>query len=880
MSQIAPPLTTNYKARLSDTNTNINRQISELGMMASHQMHRFIHERTQVVDEMVRQIFACFFGKTPNLALFAVGGYGRCELFPYSDVDLLLLGEIDRHKDAIEQFVATLWDAGITPAIAVRTLTDLHTNITDHTVATAILDTRFLVGDDALADAPLAIFKKTWTTHDFYQAKISEAKDRHLSHNATEYNLEPNLKNGVGTLRDIHILHWLDKCHRLHHPDALTFISDDNAKTIHLAKEFLWCLRHHLHVLSGRGEDRLLFEHQKNLATRLNFPHDKDHANAQTEALMRAFYHHVMTVATLSEMLCDFFAQSVLNLSAQTLILDDDFCQIHQNNDTFIASRNPNLFYDKPSAMLTIFVKMGQHNIKKIQASTFFQLSQAVARIDDDFCNNPTHKALFLANLQDNNYLFHRLKLMKRSGVLSAYLPAFGQIMGLSQYDLFHRYTVDAHTLYLVRILHRFGDHDNAEYARKFDLVSQVYQKIQRKDILNICAIFHDIAKGRGGDHSELGAVDAHEFCTSHGMSEADAQFVAWLVREHLTMSLTAQKKDIYDPAVIAQFAKFVGSISRLNYLYVLTVADMNATNSQLWNTWRASLLKQLYISTYKVLTLGEHIAQKDTIIATAKTEAKQHLADKAVDLDALQTLWQGVGDEYFLKQKPIDIAWQSLEILNQKTNPPIIALKQHSDVALDAMLLFVCTPDIPHLFADTVGVLDKFGLSVLDATIITANIDGTAYALDSYVIIDRFTTKDVTGYLKSEFLTHPTRYQALHKELGLACLGKTKKTTFSTRFDKTLKHFDVPTQVHFTKSQSLAHTGRHELHLTTKDRPALLAKVGQVFKKQNIAIHGAKITTMGERAEDIFYISGEDGSILSEDKLTKLHTALIEILQ
>ena len=262
------------------------------------------------------------------------------------------------------------------------------------------------------------------------------------------------------------------------------------------------------------------------------------------------------------------------------------------------------------------------------------------------------------------------------------------------------------------------------------------------------------------------------------------------------------------------------------------------------------------------------------------KTEAKQYLTDKAVDLNALQALWQGMGDEYFLKQKPIDIAWQSTEILNHKTNPPIIALKQHSDVALDAMLLFICTPDTPHLFADTVGVLDRFGLSVLDATIITANIDDVACALDNYVVIDRFAAKDKTGRLDSEFLTNPARYKVLCKELSLACLGKARKTTFSTRFDKTLKHFDVPTQVHFTKSQSLAHTGRHELHLTTKDRPALLAKVGQVFKKQNIAIHGAKITTMGERAEDIFYISGEDGSILSEDKLTKLHTALIEILQ
>lgn len=374
---------------------------------------------------------------------------------------------------------------------------------------------------------------------------------------------------------------------------------------------------------------------------------------------------------------------------------------------------------------------MGQQGIKKISANTLRAIHLATPLIDDDYRQHPAHQALFLANLQEPNYLFHRLRLMKRFGVLGSYLPAFGQIMGLMQYDLFHRYTVDAHTLLLIRILHRLTDVDNEIYQQKFDLVSQIYKQIHRKDILVIVALFHDIAKGRGGDHSELGAINVYEFCTSHGMTESDSQFASWLVREHLTMSLTAQKQDISDPDVIARFAHFVGSVSRLNHLYALTVADMNATNSELWNSWRASLLKQLYISTRRVLNLGMGVVDKDVYITGRKSKAQALLTD--IDPTTLHALWDELGDEYFLKHKKLDIAWQSRVILEQKSAiqdaRPIIAIRSHTDLALDAIQLFICTPDRDDLFAISVCVLDRFGLSVLDATIVSATIDGVPSA-------------------------------------------------------------------------------------------------------------------------------------------------------
>lgn len=870
-----------FANHLSQLNADIDRRLTTLGMDALSVIAQTIAQRTQAIDDVLSKLFDELLDD--NLALFAVGGYGRGELFPKSDVDILILGdETERFSTHIEQFVARLWDIGITPAILVHDNSTLTPTMTDISFATAVLEARFLVGNTALIGTLRDTLKHSWTPAQFYHTKLDEAKARHLSHHATEYTLEPNLKNGVGGLRDLHIINWLHRLYALHHPDAT--INDPNLEyhtpALASAKHFFWLVRHHLHTQALREIDKLSFEVQKHIATRLGFSSHPQNPNAEAENLMRVYYHHAMTVASLSELLCDDFAERYLKLPYQRLTLNEDFDELvfmahKQPSSQQIAMRDAQLFTKKPSAMLALFLVMGQYGIKKIQPATLTALSMAVGQIDDAYRTNPTHHTLFLANLQENNYLFHRLRLMKRFGVLSAYLPAFGQIMGLSQFDLFHRYTVDAHTLYLVRLLHRFSDVNHAEYQQKFDLVSQIYQHIHRKDILNIVALFHDIAKGRDGDHSELGAVDVREFCTLHGMSEDNSEFASWLVLHHLTMSLTAQKKDIYDPKVIADFARLVGSVTRLNHLYVLTVADMNATNSQLWNTWRASLLKQLYLSTHKVLTQGE--TDPDLTIKARKERAKTLLD---APNDALDALWSGFGDEYFLTQKSSDIAWQSGEILAQKhrlSHTPIISLKPHSDLALDAVLVFICVQDQDNLFASTVCVLDKLGLSVLDANILTADIDGKACALDSYIVIDRYAKRDGAGRLNSDFLTDQYRQDDLKRMLKKA-FKKGDCQTINTLEHHALKHFRVPTKIDFSPATTHAHLGHHLMHLVTKDRPALLAKVGMVFSQHNINVHGARITTLGERAEDIFYISA-DGGLLDDDTLNTLKTALLAVL-
>lgn len=879
------------QAYLKKLNQAIDDQVVAYGMHAVHHIANLLKVRTLAIDIILRQLFD-FYQFPKDFALFAVGGYGRSELLPASDVDILLIGdEIGKATKPIESFVAMLWDIGITPAFSVRSVDELRVAVSDQTIASAMLEARVLAGNEDLSWQPIQAVKEVWDIGSFYDAKMAESKARYLAHNATEYNLEPNIKNAPGGLRDIHMIGWLGRFYfgssDIKVLATTDFINENECTILQAGQHYLWCIRHHLHTLAGRGEDRLLFDYQKAIAERFGYytrTLDTTHQDVTQalEIMMRVYYQHAMKIAAFSEVLCKYFYENYLSAAARLIDIDETFYLIqsgsdHQSRPTKIAIRRPDAFSADPANLLKIFLVMGQKGIRQIAASTLRAIYASSDLIDEEYRKNPVHRQLFLANLQELNYLFHRLRLMKRFGVLGNYLPAFGKIMGLMQYDLFHRYTVDAHTLLLVRILHRFGD-DSLNNQDKYGLVAEIYQRITRKDILVIAAIFHDIAKGRGGDHSKLGAADAYEFCLTHGMSETDSKLVRWLVLEHLTMSLTAQKQDISDPEVIAKFAEFTNSITRLNHLYVLTVADMNATNGQLWNTWRATLLKQLYISVHQVHSLGVHVVDKDRVIDDRKNKAQDLLP--MVDNHRLKALWDGFGEEYFLKQKHRDIAWQSAEILaaehRLKQGKPIIAIREHSDVSLRGMQLLICAPDQDNLFATTVCILDQLGLSVLDATILSADIDGTSTAVDSYVIIDRLLPTDSSIPL----LLSPERTNQMIS--GLEQGLKTGGVPVPSRVfevDGKLKHFIVPTQVYFSEATSLAHQGHHKMHLITKDRPSLLAKVGAVFSELNIQIHGARITTLGERAEDIFYLSGLQGVSLNDDALNRLKSAIIQAL-
>lgn len=846
-------------------------------------IRKLVSARAFAIDKLLIALFELHELDKTGLALFAVGGYGRGELSPYSDVDILLLAhesikESEAHK--VDNFVASLWDVGIEPGLAVRSVADCLKMAEDVTVATNLIESRLLIGNETLETIPNDIVKEVWSQVDFYEAKMAEARARYIRHNGTEYNLEPDIKKSPGGLRDIHTIGWITKryfrINKLYDLVPQEFLTEKEYDELRFAEGFLWQIRHHLHHLTGRNENKLLFDYQRDVGERMGYIQDpEDEPNAAVERFMRDYYRCAMKISTLSEMLTAHYYETLIEARLpeserpKKTLLNARFNKI---GDDHIAIAHHHVFAQHPEAILEMFLLMGEHNIKQIRTRTLRALKIAARGIDQTYRENPVHKKLFLDNLKVQNYLFHRLRIMKRYGVLENYMPQFVNLIGLMQYDLFHRYTVDEHILLLVRMLHRFTD---PEYQDEFALVSSIYQRIERKEIIVLAAIFHDIAKGRGGDHSILGEQDAIEFCLEHGMSEADAKLIGWLTRYHLLMSMTAQKQDISDPEVVTKFADLVGNVTHLNHLYVLTVADMNATNPQLWNSWRASLMRQLYTQTRRILRADlDAPTNRQEMIDTTRKQALAML-DKVdnqhMKRDEVLALWDELGDEYFLREIPEAIMWHTEAILNHPpigrasdtNSEPLIVLREHRELALDAVQIFIYTQNQASLFAVTMAVFDQMNLDVLDARIITATRD---FALDSYVLLDR----------QGTLLTDPESREELSRRLIEAFKNPDSPKLVKKRLPRQLKNFQVPTTINFTYNKA---SQQHVMNLTTLDQPSLLARIGQVFLNEDIEIHAARITTLGERAEDMFYISDIGDGMLSDEKLGRLKNALIEVL-
>ncbi len=842
-------------------------------------IRHIVKKRCDMIDDLLIQLYQLYQLDKTNLAIFATGGYGRGELHPCSDVDILLLSPNnidDKLNNIISPFVAKLWDIGIEPALVVRSVADSHQACkNDITVATNLLEARFLFGNHQLTTLPFDIVYQHWTHSDFYQSKINETKARYLKHNATEYNLEPDIKNAPGGLRDIHVVGWIAK--RYFQVQTMSellekqFLTQQEFDKLQQAEDFLWIIRHHLHRLTGRNENRLLFDFQKNIAKNLGYDANQ-HSNASVEQFMRDYYRFAMSNSTLSEMLVQHYYETYIepnlpeNQQPNQQMINQYFKRIGEK----IAINHAKVFHQHPETILQLFLFMGQLNIKHIHSDTLRLLKIYAKLINQNYRDNPVHQQLFLDNLKEQNLLYQRLRMMKRYDVLGNYLPAFAQVTGLMQYDLFHRYTVDAHTLLLIRVLHRFTDNNSEKnYDSKFPLAGPIYRRIDKKEIIVLAGLFHDIAKGRGGDHSELGEQDAINFCRQHGLSEANTQLVGWLVKNHLLMSHVAQKKDISDPEVIANFAEKVGNVTYLNHLYVLTVADINATNPQIWNSWRVTLMKQLYTQTRRVLRADmETPSNRTEMIATNKAQVQQ-LLEHDKDFAKIEQLWQSLGDEYFLREIPHDIIWHSKAIIAhqetaQTTDIPLIVLREHRELALDAVQVFIYTKDQANLFASTMVVFDSMNLDVLDARIITTT---QGFALDSFVLLDRHGT----------LLTDENRQHELTERLISALSENRLPTLVQKRLPRQLKHFKVPTKINF---EFHAPTNQHIMSLETLDQPALLARVGQVFLAHQIEVHYARITTMGERAEDMFYITACNYQTLTDQQLIQLKQAITDALE
>src|SRR5687768_12068645 len=826
-----------------------------------------VADRAHVVDEVILASWRCFAENVLDAAdLVAVGGYGRGELHPQSDIDFLVLIESASNKmdDAIGRFLTFLWDIGLEVGHSVRTLDDCEAQArSDVTVLTTLMETRLLHGPGALfEELPVRIAAdRMWNSAEFFHAKLEEQRARHARYHDTAYNLEPNVKGSPGGLRDIQMIGWLAQRHlgtrTLAELVPHKFLTEGQLRILSQGRAFLWRIRFGLHLLTGRREDRLLFDHQVKLAQMLGY--EDASFTLAVEQLMQRYYRTVMELSRLNEMLLQLFEEAILlDKNEPPVPLGPRF----QSRNGYLEATDDQVFAREPSALLEMFLLLEQNlDLRGVNARTIALVKQHLWLIDEEFRQNPRHHRLFLDILRAPHGVIRTLRRMNTYGVLGLYIPAFGRIVGRMQYDLFHAYTVDAHTLFVVSNLRRLA---MAKYDHEFPELSRIMQSLPKQELAYLAAIFHDIAKGRGGDHSELGSVDAEAFCLEQGLSPYDARLVAWLVRNHLVLSVTAQKKDISDPKVIHELAQLVGDQNHLDYLYVLTVADVRGTNPKLWNNWKASLFAGFYQRTREALRRGlESPIDQDQLIAETQARARALIGREGLDGAALQAVWQQFTDAYFLRHTPEEIAWHT-RMLAQRDSGETGSFVSVEQQAGRATGISTYSSHRQHSFARTTSVLDQLGLTIVDARI-TPTADGSS--LDVYHVLED------TG----DEISDPVRIRGIQQQLAHV-LSQEDHTavTVTRRAPRQVRMFSTPTQITFVEDPV---NRRTIVELIAGDRPGLLSQIAKVFMTERVDIYNSKIMTVGERAEDVFYVADESGRPLTAEAQQRLAQRMTETL-
>ena len=825
---------------------------------------KLVHMRAQVVDTLIRHAYKLYLNES-NLVLVAVGGYGRGELHPHSDVDLLILLDDayqESNNHALGEFIAFLWDLGLPVSHSVRTPNECYTHAQmDVSIATNLLEARHIAGDEALFYnlQQRMMPDLFWPTKQFFAAKYREQQERHAKYHGTAYRLEPNIKEGPGGLRDIQMIAWVARRHfntsTLYSLVEHGFLTHDEFENLQRGQHFLWRIRFALHFMHGRCEDRLLFDSQVKIAKQFGYRDAPE--TLGVEHFMQDYYQTIKELGLLNEMLLQLLEEAIFKTdSSNAYPLNDAF----EERGGFLYLRNPDLFRQRPTAMLDMFLVLEHHpHFKGISAGTLRMLRTNLHRIDKPFRDDPANRALFMQIIRQPHGVTHELRRMNRYGVLGRYLPAFGIIVGRMQYDLFHAYTVDEHILFVISNLRRFA---LSHYDNEFPLCSQIMQALPKPELAYIGALFHDIGKGRGGDHSELGAQDAERFCLEHGLSRYDARLVAWLVQHHLLLSLTAQKKDIHDLQVIQNFAQQVGDQLHLDYLYVLTVADVRGTNPELWNSWKASLFVELYRNASQALRHGlEDPIDKDELIREAQDQALTLLQNQGMEVQAVRADWDAFTDEYFLRHTADEIAWHTTGLHGRMAaDRPLVFLRQQTLRGGTAVSVHSHADET--IFARVTAVLAELGLTILDARLEPMSGGGR---LDTYVVLEDH----------DEPIADPERLteieQALRREIQRR---NAPPMTVVRRAPRQARMFTTPTQIQFAEDPA---NQRTVLEISAGDRPGLLSLIGQALSQCELRLQNAKITTIGERAEDVFFITDAhnrplDGAMAR----ARLHAALL----
>ena len=794
--------------------------------------------------------------------LLAVGGYGRGALHPHSDVDLAILLADDDYqtpKDFIENFIRFLWDIGFEIGHSVRSIKDcLKEAKADITIYTNLLEARILSGEE---NALLQLNEKiraprVWASEKYANGKIEEQRQRHQRYQDTAYSLEPNLKESPGGLRDLQTILWIYNRHfgvtSYKEMNEQELINDDEYRILIRARNILWKMRVGLHLITGRREDRLLFDTQRQLAK--EFGYQDTNANLAVEQLMKRYYRTAKQVIYLNELLISNFSINLAKRFSLTSgkLLNDRFLLKHK----MIEVRQVDVFAKQPNAMIEMFGLMQKHKITAIHPDTIRSIRANLDKVNAQFRSDPKTQSIFIELFKhDGIELTNALVRMNAYGLLGAYLPAFGSIVGQMQHDLFHVYTVDGHTLKVIENLTRLR-----KYPDEFPPASEVLAKLEKPERLFLGALFHDIAKGRGGDHSELGAEDAFQFCIDHKLSEHDARLVSWLVLEHLRMSHFSQRRDISDPEVIQEFAQIVGTVERLDNLYLLTFADIRGTSPKVWSAWKGQLLLDLYLSTHKALRLGQNLdIDADKRIQNDKQSAMALIAEQVGDDQANKTLveqfWKTLPNDYFIRNEPYYLAWHASSLIQSSAmNIPLVSVRYSA--RLEANMVFVFAPETNNLLTEVTGSFD-----LLDLNIIEARLQLTSNGLALYTFVALVSEPEMAA--QNDYI------QFLEKRLRSYILEYDENKPIAKHSSsRALKHFPIKPQVEFSLNES-SYTA---MEVIAQDQPGLLHNVARILKRHNLVLLSARITTFGERAEDIFYIrNGDHSAVSSEDTLQQL---------
>ncbi|MDR2261363.1 MAG: [protein-PII] uridylyltransferase [Azoarcus sp.] len=817
-----------------------------------------LHGHATLIDGAVIRVWqAC---RMPMFAaLAAVGGYGRGELFPHSDVDLLIL--LPTPPDTglgarLAVLVSALWDIGLAIGHSVRTVDEcLQAARADITIQTSLLEARLLTGEGALFKHLRARYHEQLDIREFFRAKLLERDQRYARHSDTPYALEPNCKESPGGLRDLQLLGWIARAAGLgrnwRELARRRLITGNEASDLRGCERFLQHVRIRLHYIAGRAEDRLLFDYQERLAHAMGI--EPSLARRASENLMQRYYLTAKKLTQINGILLQNYGNEIFSeRGLPAIIINDHFQAVRELLDL----RDENVFERHPPALFECFLLLQQRSeLKGMTARTLRALWVNRVRINPAFRTDPGNRARFLEIIQQKRGIVHAFRGMNQCGILSRYLLPWRKILCQMQHDLFHAYTVDQHILMVLRNMRRFT---MGEHAHEYPLMTRLILGFERHWLLYIAVLFHDIAKGRGGDHSILGMDDAREFCEAHGLQAEDTELVVWLVRHHLTMSHVAQKEDTADPQTIQKFAATVGDERRLTALYLLTHADIRGTSPKVWNGWKGKLLEDLFFITQRLLrgATPQQALRQDTRLERARQTLRYHGLRAGIE----DELWARLDAVYFMRHTPDEIAWHTRILYFQVTTGDPVVKARVSDES-EGLQIMVYAPDQKDLFMRLTGFFSRMGFSILEAKVHTTR---HGYALDSFILQntnDDGNYRDILSLIEHELvitLHHPDK-------ITRPAPG---------RLSRQVRHFPVTPQVSLRADEA----GRHYiLSLTTADRPGLLFDIAEVLARHDINVETAKIATLGERVEDTFLLTG--GGLSLAARAIKVERELLERL-